>query len=331
MEKKVSIIIPVYNVEKYLKKCLISVINQTFQDLEIILIDDGSSDSSSEIMKLFAKQDSRIRIITQHNSGVSVARNNGIRSATGKYILFVDSDDTILPNAIEVLYNKAIETTSNLIIGNVKHILVNGKESIIYKRKAELYKQTSISGEECYVNLMDEKTFPPLVYLFFMERQIIIKNKIFFREGIIHEDELWCVKAMLAAQKVTVIDFCFYNYFQRNGSLMNSNNKEFRVKSLFIVAKELNKIANKLKNENKIEIVGCIYMKIFGLYFFINELLLYIEKSTFKGHRYFSKLLKDNYMHLTYSQQRSCLMSYCFSYPKIQQKLKKMSNINIFD
>jgi len=322
MKKKVSIIIPVYNVEAYLEECLHSIVNQTFRDMEIILIDDGSSDRSPEIMKTFAEKDDRIKIITQPNSGVSAARNRGLRAASGEYFLFIDSDDTILFNTIETLYNQSIETKSNLLLGNMIHIYTNGKEFFPFKRKKEIYNQIiGMSGEECYVKLMKDNTFPPLVYLFFMKRELIIKNKIFFKEGVIHEDELWCVKAMLNAPKVSLIDFYYYNYFQRDGSLMNSNNKEFRIKSLFIVAKELNKIAAKLKKENKIEVAGSVYRKIFGLFFFINELSLQIEKQIFESRPYFSKLLKENYSLLPYSQQQACLTSYCFSNPQIQQKM----------
>ena len=250
MKKEVSIIIPVYNVETYLTECLHSVVNQTFQDMEIILIDDGSSDRSPEIIKIFKEKDNRIKIITQPNRGVSVARNVGLRVASGKYILFIDSDDTILPNTVETLYRRAVETQSDLLLGNVIYIYSNGEQLHPFKRKEKIYNQIGMLGEEYYAKLMEDNTFPPLVYLFFIKRELIIKNKIFFKEGIIHEDELWCVKAMLSAKKVSLIDFCYYNYFQRNGSLMNSNNKEFRIKSLFIVAKELNKIARKLKKEN---------------------------------------------------------------------------------
>ena len=325
MEKKVSIIIPIYNVETYLKKCLLSIVNQTFRNLEIILVDDGSTDRSPEIMKTFAEKDDRIQIITQQNSGVSVARNAGLCAATGEYILFSDSDDTILPNAIETLYNQAMEIQCDLLLGNVVYVYADGEKRFPFKRSEEIYHSTCIPREICYNKLMKDNIFPPLVYLFFIKRELIIKNKIFFKEGIIHEDELWCVKAMLSAKKVSLIDFCYYNYFQRNGSLMNSNNKEFRIKSLFAVAKELNKIAEKLKKENKIEVAGNIYHKIFGLFFFINDLSRQIKKPAFQDYHYFSKLLKENYSNFSYFQQRACLISFCFSNPYIQQKVSMMS------
>lgn len=98
---KVSVIIPVYNVEKYLESCLESIKSQTFTDYELILINDGSTDESVAIMRRYAKTDARIRIISQSNRGVSAARNLGLSVAEGEYVLFVDSDDTILPDALE--------------------------------------------------------------------------------------------------------------------------------------------------------------------------------------------------------------------------------------
>ena len=131
---------------------------------------------------------------------------------------------------------------------------------------------------------------------------------------------MWCIKAILSAKKVSLIDFCYYNYFQRDGSLMNSNNREFRIKSLFIVCKELKKIAVKLNKENRQETVGSIFLKIFHLFFYINDLLQAVNEPKFNGRRYFSKLLEDIYPYLPYPKQRRCLTSYCFSSSNIQEK-----------
>jgi len=144
---KVSIIVPVYNVELYLEECLYSIINQTFEDIEIILINDGSTDHSLEIMEKFAKKDNRIKIISQKNKGVSEARNAGILIASGDYILFVDSDDVILTNTIEILYNKIIQTGSDLLLGNVLYYYPNGSKVLVSKRNDELNNLTCIPSE----------------------------------------------------------------------------------------------------------------------------------------------------------------------------------------
>ena len=317
MGKKVSIVIPVYNVESYLTECIYSVVNQTFKDIEIILVDDGSTDRSPEIMKIFAKEDDRIKIITQPNKGVSEARNVGIRSASSEYILFVDSDDTIMLNSVELLYNKASETRSDLLLGNALWIKPYTPIIIGMKRDEELNNQIGISGEACYIKLMKiRNAFPPLVYLFFVKRELIIKNKLFFKQGIIHEDELWCIQMMLKATRVTMIDFNYYYYRLREGSLMNSDdNIEIRVKSLFIVAKEIKKLAQKLKKEDKSnELINTLYMKMFNLLYYLNKLRWKTQffKPPFLDSRLFAKILLEIYSELPYEKQRECLTSYYF-------------------
>jgi len=320
MEKKVSVIIPVYNVEAYLAECLHSVVNQTFQDMEIILVDDGSTDRSPEITKAFAKQDGRIKIISQPNRGVSAARNTGIRSASCEYILFVDSDDTIMPNSVEMLYNKAFETGSDLLLGNALWLKPNAPIFVNFERNEELNSQVGISGEECYIKLMKIKNaFPPLVYLFFVKRELIIRNKLFFKIGIIHEDELWCTQTMLKSTRVSMIGLNYYYYRQREGSLMNSDdNIEFRIKSLFTITKEIKKLTQKLKKENKsVELITCLYAKIFDLLHLINTLRWKIEsfEQPFWDSRFFSKVLIGMYSKLPYEKQREYLTRYYYINP----------------
>ncbi len=117
MNAKVSIIVPIYNIEKYLPSCLNSIIGQTYQDLEIILIDDGSTDNSGKIANDFAKKDHRIKVIHQKNAGQSAARNTGLAKATGKYISFIDADDEIAPNFIESLFHAYNASTSISVCG----------------------------------------------------------------------------------------------------------------------------------------------------------------------------------------------------------------------
>jgi glycosyltransferase involved in cell wall biosynthesis len=323
MNKKVSIIIPVYNVELYLEECLDSVVNQTFTDMEIILVDDGSADRSPEIIRSFAEKDKRIKVITQKNSGVSAARNTGLRAASGDYILFIDSDDTILPDSVERLYNTAYETGSDLLMGNALWCYPDGTEKVVFKRDEKLNSQTAIPGETCYIGLMETGAFPPLVYLFFMKRNSVIENNLYFREDIIHEDELWCIQAMLSAARVTMIDFNYYLYRQREGSLMNSDNKDFRLQSLFVVAKEIKKLARKMKKENKqTELVMALYSKIFNLLYFINSLQWEAESDVLgrAGNRFFSALLEEVYPDLPSSQQRACLTNFYFFHWTIRKK-----------
>ena len=116
MQPKISVIIPVYNVEKYLRECLDSIVNQTFKDIEIICVDDGSTDKSLEILREYEQKDKRIIVISQPNKGVSTARNIGMQQATGKYMMFVDSDDYIAQNACELIYNAAEEKRCDILL-----------------------------------------------------------------------------------------------------------------------------------------------------------------------------------------------------------------------
>ncbi|MFA6808545.1 MAG: glycosyltransferase family 2 protein, partial [Eubacteriales bacterium] len=132
---KISIIIPIYKVEKQLRRCLDSVINQTYKNIEIILVDDGSPDKCGEICDEYAKKDNRVKVIHKANEGVSEARNTGMRIASGQYLFFIDSDDFIEENTVYLLYKRAIETDSDIVIGNFQFI--NEKQEITYRKPFE--------------------------------------------------------------------------------------------------------------------------------------------------------------------------------------------------
>ncbi|MCL1946745.1 MAG: glycosyltransferase [Chitinivibrionia bacterium] len=146
METKISVIIPVYNVERYLERCINSILSQTFTDFECILVDDGSPDSCPAICDEYAERDKRIKVIHQKNAGTAYARDAGIKSAKGEFLSFVDSDDWIENNALEVLYKKQQETDADIVLGNVKYL---------YKNYNFIFKQPDIPSD-----------IPPLEYLF---------------------------------------------------------------------------------------------------------------------------------------------------------------------
>lgn len=128
---KVSVVVPVYKVEEYLPRCVESLLGQTLQDIEIILVDDGSPDGCSNLVDQYARADARIKVIHKKNAGVSAARNDGFRLAEGAYTYFVDSDDWLVPNALELLHSKAIETKSDIVISD--YIASNGIEEKRYE------------------------------------------------------------------------------------------------------------------------------------------------------------------------------------------------------
>ena len=331
MAVKVSVIVPVYNVELYLEECLNSIINQTLKEIEIILINDGSTDSSVEIIEFYALKDSRIIILKQLNSGVSAARNAGIMKASGKYILFLDSDDTILSDSIEVLYRRAEETGADIVIGNALLCYLDGSQTLFFPHGKTLSNGLLWTGESVFTKLM-EWNMLPLSVSYFTRKDIIIDNKLLFQENILHEDEIWCVKTILAAQKVLFIEFNYYFYRQRENSIMNSDNKAFRIKSLFEVAKALYQHSEALQINNISEkTISCIYVRIFWICHFIYSLVFQNKTITFAEFNYFSELLIKIYPVLSYSQQRYCLSKLCVSKILNELSYETDSSLSIYD
>lgn len=215
MEKiKFSIVIPVYNVEKYLKDCLESVFNQTYNNYEVIIINDGSKDNSREIIEEY-KNNKNLKIIDQRNQGLSVARNNGVKYAMGDYIIFLDSDDYLEPNALKVL-QKNIKDED---IIRFQAIEVDEFKNII--RKVE---------EEPFNNLKGDKTFERIVKYHYIENAWLYcyntkfykKNKFTFKENYYHEDFGLTPIILMKASNVSSISDALYNYRQRANSIMSS-------------------------------------------------------------------------------------------------------------
>ena len=177
MNSKVSIIIPIYNTEKYLKKCLNSVLNQTYQKLEIILVNDGSTDNSGKIADDYAKKDSRIKVIYQQNAGQSSARNTGIEKATGDYISFIDSDDEIKPTFIESLlsaYNNPVDNISLTVCGmHYKRLKKHSAEDVYIKPLRSRRTKESTKAYILYLLTADGRMYSSVNKLY---KTAIVKN-----------------------------------------------------------------------------------------------------------------------------------------------------------
>ena len=214
---KVSIIIPVYNVGQYLPKCLDSIINQTLKDIEIICINDGSTDNSLSILKEYASKDDRMIIIDKENEGVSIARNEGLDIATGEYIVFVDSDDWLEINALELCYDKIIQDNSDMLVFNHREIKHN---------KRYEYKSFSLITQDkpFYFNNCSDDFFyvSPAMWGKFIARKILIHrfNKN-VRKG---EDALYLWETCIKNPKISILNEPLYNYMQRDGSAMHNTN-----------------------------------------------------------------------------------------------------------
>ena len=213
---KVSIIVPVYNVEKYLSKCLESLINQTLKDIEIICVNDGSGDNSLDILKNFAQKDSRIKIIDKQNEGVAIARNIALEQATGDYIGFVDSDDYIDLDYFEKLYNTATKNNSDIAVASIlKHKKYFDKYNVRYSEE-----QVAENIQEKIKLCGDKKHFFFYAWNKIYKTDLIKNNKIKFSEGQIYEDVMFAMNALYFSNKVVYVPNTKYHYVERNNSLV---------------------------------------------------------------------------------------------------------------
>lgn len=249
---KVSIIIPIYNVEEYLEECLLSALKQTLKEIEIICVNDGTPDNSMDIVNKYAKEDSRIVIVEKENGGLSSARNAGMAAAKGEYVYFLDSDDYILEDAMEVLYKQAHDNDLDDIYFDAESFFESEdlKEEMsvyvdYYVRKAD-YSQI-VTGLEMLKKMDENNEFRPSACLQMAKREFLLENKIQFYNGIIHEDNLFSLECMLEAKRVKHVPQQFYMRRVRAESIMTAT-KEF--KSSFGYYMCLEGILDRLKDKN---------------------------------------------------------------------------------
>lgn len=230
-----SFIIPVYNVAPYLRECLDSVLAQTCPDWEAVCVNDGSTDDSLAILQEYAAKEKRIHVINQPNEGLSSARNNALFETHGEYIFFLDSDDWIVPDTLERL-NKHIDGQDMICFAGQKYI-----EAEKSYHKPDMFQPVSYSsGMDYYnANALQPRDFPFVcVVLRLYRRQYLFDNRLFFTEGIYHEDNLFAPLACYYATKVTVIPDCLYIYRVRSGSIMTTNIHE-RIKDMTKISNSL--------------------------------------------------------------------------------------------
>lgn len=213
-----SIIIPVYQVEAYLQECIDSVLNQSFQDYEIWLINDGSRDQSPAICDAYAKQDARIHVLHKQNEGLSAARNDGMKRASGAYIIFLDSDDTLTKDALQALYECIIKVHPvDMVTGFMDSDIVP---------KHTLRNNEKISIEHFLTTELKAQTMSNAACLYIYRNEFIQTNRFTFPVGIHHEDEYFTPRALLKAESILPTDVTFYHYRVNEASITN-NTKNF--------------------------------------------------------------------------------------------------------
>ncbi len=243
MNPLISIIVPVYNVEQYLDKCVESIVNQTYTNLEIILVDDGSSDSSPALCDKWEKSDKRVIVIHKHNGGVSSARNAALDVSRGDYIGFVDSDDYLEPDMYENLLDSIKQNKSDVAVCGFK-----------YKDNCFSFKNNAvISSPEAKIMLFNNRDFPAFegyscnkLY----SAKIIQSNKIRFNEKyLICEDTLFNFSVFDYSDKVSLVNYCGYNYQYRSSSASNNSDEKLNLGILDIIEYFLNNSDSALKEE----------------------------------------------------------------------------------
>lgn len=244
----ISVVVPVYNVEKYLEKCLQSLIEQCYSDMEIVVVDDKSTDRSLCIAKKYEKYNNVKVISKEKNTGLSDSRNVGIRESRGQYIMFLDSDDYVEdgcifkiqeivkkenePDIVYFGYSEEYESTNEKYI---KYGYVSKKDKIY-------------TGEEFAIAELKQRNLYAAACFGIYNREFIVRNNLYFESGLLHEDELWTPQVILRANKVYTSDYVFYHYLRRNGSITRSGNKTKHGQDMLCICKKLDILANEIKN-----------------------------------------------------------------------------------
>lgn len=240
---KISIIIPVYNTEMYLDECLKSAIGQTIQEIEIICVDDGSTDNSEKILKKYAEWDKRIIVLrNSKNLGPSYTRNRGLEYASGEYICFLDSDDMLKPEALEELYEIAEKNKLDCVYFGAEEIFEKESLKINIGEGFWKYKKTTqdvLCGEDLFVKLIHNKEARYAIGTQFLKHSSLLRNNIKFYEGIIHEDVLFTFRALFKAERAICIEKCYYYYRHRENSITTKHKSVENLRGYFICYYEI--------------------------------------------------------------------------------------------
>lgn len=219
---KVSVIIPIYNTEEYVKEAIDSVREQTLSEIEIIAMNDGSTDGSLEVIEQLAEEDSRIHVYSQKNQGQSVARNNAIKLATGRYIYFMDSDDVIAPQTLEACYKKCEENKLDFVFFDAEILNKESKlaMAMTYNRSGSVGETEMHAGTVMLQKQLTAKNYTPSPCLNLIRTDFFKEQKLNFYPGIIHEDELFSAMLYLQAKRVMYIRQSFFKRRFREASTM---------------------------------------------------------------------------------------------------------------
>ncbi len=270
---KFSIIIPVYNVEKYIKKCLDSVFSQTYKDFEVIVVNDGTEDKSIDIVKKY-----KVKLINQKNQGLSEARNTGVKNACGEYLIFLDSDDYLEKDLLKKV-SEGLKNNPDVVRYQAKEVKDNEEKE---------FNEVPFSDKrgDAAFNIISNYHYIEPAWLYAIKRDYYNKNNFKFKKGTYHEDFGLIPLVILKSKVVNSIDYCGYCYVQREGSIMNNSLYQKTVKKvddLIIHYDFLSKEADKIKDKDT------KYFKSF----IANSLILKINTLNKEDYKKYLKILKE--------------------------------------
>lgn len=315
---KISIIIPVYNTSQYLSQCIDSILKQTYPNIEIILINDESTDESLEICQKYAEMNQQISLINKINTGVSDTRNIGIKNSTGKYIWFIDSDDWIEENSVEIIMNNI----------NDKDILIFGMNKE-YKNKTIKVKpkKEEINSVECEKKIIEDNEIGGYVGNKVFNKKIINEYNLKFNKKItMCEDLEFCMNFVERAKKIKVIDNSLYNYRMRKSSMSNKENNQKKIEDMLFVYKR----AYDFLLKNNLDL-STIRYKICNMYYSTNDKNVKKKIKKMFNYRYFEEFIKTLCSIKISTKQKIILTSNFINSNLTQSLLKKRCDNLFFD
>lgn len=241
---KISIIVPIYNVEKELDRCVASILRQTYQNIEILLVDDGSPDNCPAMCDAYAQTDGRVVVIRKENGGLSSARNAGLRAATGEYVLYVDSDDYIEPDACERLAGE-IAKGADIVSGKFREIC--GTQQI-YRGHSNLVPGEIYPAREFVIRSIQAREWHDPAWLYLYRRDFLLEHQLFYAEGLLHEDMEMLPRLFLADPKVIYTDYAFYNYMIRENSITSASASAKRAESSMAIYREWKQLFDQVED-----------------------------------------------------------------------------------
>lgn len=255
----ISIVVPIYNVERYLVRCLESLVNQNYKNIEVILVNDGSTDNSKKIAEMYNVKYGFIKIINKTNGGLSDARNVGLEHCKGDYIMFIDSDDTIDIDICEILEKKIKNYKTKIDIFACGFTRIENNKKKYYTHSS---KECIIDGKKFMKNEISSKSLFMASTSYIYSHDFLQLNNLKFKKGILHEDEEFTPRALIKAQSILPLDICFYHYYINPNTITTKKDKRKNAIDLYNTCLSLEAIYNQfLDKELKLMMLDSLVIK----------------------------------------------------------------------